>query len=173
MAVSLYDLSVASYLQTVGGVTKVLERGRAHCEATGGDPEKLVETRLHPDMLPLHFQIQSVAHHSLGAIQGVRRGEFAPPQPMAPLDYAGLQAFMAETQAGLQSLSSEEVNALQGGEMVFLFGRHRLPFTAENFLLSFSLPNFYFHATTTYDILRAEGVTLRKQDYLGRLRMKT
>ena len=78
-----------------------------------------------------------------------------------------------DTLQGLQRLSPDEVNALAGREVVFRFRDRQIPFTAENFVLSFSLPNFYFHATTAYDLLRAKGVPLAKRDFLGQLRIKS
>jgi hypothetical protein len=73
---------------------------------------------------------------------------------------------------GLKRLTAEEVNALEGRDMAFQFRDRNIPFTAETFVLSFSLPNFYFHATTAYDILRNKGVPLGKRDFMGRLRIK-
>ena len=67
MAISLYDVSVTSFLQTLGGVAGFLDKGLTHCKATGIDLNELVETRLQPDMLPFRFQVIAVAHHSLGA----------------------------------------------------------------------------------------------------------
>jgi len=172
MTPSLYDLSVASYLQTVDAVAGFLAKGLEHCTGCGADPAKMVEARLAEDMLPLRFQIVSVAHHSLGAIEGMKSGVFAPPGRVATLDYAGLQKLMADTADGLRSLSREEVDALSGRDMVFQIGDRKVPFTTDNFLLSFSLPNFYFHATTAYDLLRTNGVPLGKRDFLGRMRIK-
>ena len=89
MAIALYDLSVASYLQTLGGVAGFLERGKAHLVDNGIDPQEVVDTRLFPDMLPFAFQVLSISHHSSGAIEGLRRGRFAPPPrdlpPQLPL----------------------------------------------------------------------------------------
>jgi hypothetical protein len=65
------------------------------------------------------------------------------------------------------------VNAFEGKDVIFQIGDRKLPFTAEGFLLSFSLPNFHFHATTAYDILRSKGVKIGKRDYLGQMRMKS
>jgi hypothetical protein len=172
MAISLYDLSVASYLQTLGGVAGFLDRGLDHCRETGIDPEEIVETRLFPDMFPFRFQIWSVAHHSIGAIEGVKQGVFNPPRELPPLDYAGLQKVVADTRAALEQLTAADVNALEGRDVAFQFRDFKLPFTAENFLLSFSLPNFYFHAATAYDILRSKGVPLGKRDFMGALRLK-
>jgi hypothetical protein len=172
MAIPLYDLSVSSYLQTLGAIIGILEKGRTHFTANGVDLESIVETRLFPDMLPLRFQVQSVAHHSLGAIEGAKKGSFEPPPP-ATHDYRGLQQLVADAQAALQKLTPAEVNALEGRDVVFQLRDFKLPFTAEGFLLSFSLPNFYFHATTAYDILRTKGVPLGKRDYMGQMRLKT
>lgn len=173
MSTSLYDMTVASYLQTVGAVAGFLEKGRAHCMGNSIDPGEMVESRLVADMLPLRFQVVSVALHSIGAVEGVKKGIFSPPGETAPLDYAGLQKLVADTDRALQALDREEVNALAGRDVTFQFRDRKIPFTAEGFLLSFSLPNFYFHATTAYDILRSKGVPLGKRDFLGRLRIKS
>lgn len=172
MAISLYDASVRCFLQTIGAVERFLERGCQHLSANGVDPDAFVETRLYPDMLPFRFQVISVAHHSLGAIEGVKKGEFSPPS-MPELGYAALQNLVAGARAGLEKLTPEEVNALEGRDVIFQLRDLRMPFTGEGFLLSFSLPNFYFHATTAYDILRMKGVPLGKRDYMGQMRLKT
>jgi hypothetical protein len=172
MATSLYDLSVRSFLQTLGGVESYLDRGLSHCMENNIDPEEIVETRLFPDMLPFRFQLQSVAHHSIGAIEGVKAGVFAPPGDMPPHDYRAMQKHVSEARAALEKLDPAEVNGLEGKDVIFRFRSFEMPFTAENFLMSFSLPNFYFHATTAYDILRQKGVPLGKRDFMGQMRMK-
>ncbi len=173
MAISLYDVSVVSYLQTLGAVSGFLDRGLSYCRDNKLDPEEIVETRLHPDMLPFRFQVQSVVHHSLGAIEGIRKGVFRPPADLLPLNYLALQSLIADAGDALKRLTPAEIDAYEGGEVIFEFRNTRLPFTAEEFLLSFSLPNFHFHATTAYDILRSKGVPLGKRDYLGALRLRT
>ncbi|WP_296597146.1 DUF1993 family protein [Phenylobacterium sp.] len=172
MAISLYDCSVASFLQVLGAVQSFLDKGLAHCREAGLDPETIVDTRLHDDMLPFRFQIVSVAHHSRGALEGAKAGLFLPPGGVGELDYAGLQGLVAEARGALQGLSRDEVNALEGKDMVFRLGSREMPFTVENFLLSFSTPNLHFHATTAYDILRQSGVPLGKRDYMGQMRLK-
>lgn len=173
MAVSLYDLSVTNYLQTLGAVEGFVAKSLSHFNDNKIDANEVADMRLAPDMLPFRFQIHSAVHHSLGAIRGVQAGVFAPPPPVPSLDFAGLQKQVSEAREELQKLTPEEVNGLAGKDMVFQLRDNRLPFTAEGFLLSFSLPNFYFHATTAYDILRHKGVPLGKRDFLGRLRMKS
>ncbi len=172
MAIPLYDVSVASFLQTLGGVQGFLDKGLAHLKANDIDPGSVCGSRLYPDMLDFCFQIQSVAHHSADAIEGCKKGEFTPSGPGAERDFDSLQRLLAEARARLEAETPDEINALEGREVVFKFGEMRMPFTAENFLLSFSLPNLHFHATTAYDILRSKGVPLGKRDYMGPLRLK-
>jgi uncharacterized protein len=173
MTISFYDVSVANYLQILGAMTGVLNKGLGHCREKGIEPETIVETRLAPDMLPFSFQIHSVVHHSLGAIEGIKSGVFRPPGEKPPHTYAQLQALVAETHATLQKLQPAEVDALQANDVVFEMRGMKMPFTAVGFLLSFSLPNFYFHSTTAYDILRSKGAPLGKRDFMGALRMKS
>jgi hypothetical protein len=113
-----------------------------------------------------------VAHHSAGAIEGVKKGAFSPPSEQRPLNYVELQGLVADAREQLGKLTAAEVNALEGGDMTFQIRDFKLPFTAEGFLMSFSMPNFYFHATTAYDILRSKGVPLGKRDFMGQLRVK-
>ena len=172
MAISLYDVSVTSFLQVLGGVAGFLDKGAAHCKANNIDLNGVVETRLYQDMLPFRFQVVAVAHHSLGAIKGVKAGVFTPPGP-STADYAGLQKLIADARAELQKVSRSEIEALEGKDVVFQLGERKMPFTAENFLMSFSMPNLHFHATTAYDMLRMKGVPIGKRDYMGMPRIKT
>ena len=154
MAISLYEMSVPTYLQTLGAVSGFMEKGLAHCKECNVEPG------------------QVVAHHSFGALEALKSGVFNPPGKADPLDYAGLQKLVADTRAKLEALKPEDVNAHEGKDVAFQFGETKIPFTAETFVLSFSLPNFHFHATTAYDILRSRGVPIGKRDYMGRLRIK-
>jgi uncharacterized protein len=173
MTMSLYDATVPSFLQALTGVAGFLEKGRVHLTEKGVDLQEIVDTRLYPDMLPFWFQISSVAHHTQDAIEGVRAGAFAPGGAQPPLTYADLQKLVAAAAAALKALSPAEVNAMAGKDVIFSVGERKMPFTAEGFLLSFSIPNLHFHATTAYDILRMKGVPLGKRDYLGGMRLKT
>ena len=110
--------------------------------------------------------------HSLSAIEGVRRGVFSPDMTTPPETLTALKARIADTLAALEVIQPAEVDAFVGRDMRFASGDRRLDFTAENFLLSFSQPNFYFHATTTYDILRWKGVRIGKRNFTGKLRIK-
>lgn len=170
MSVSFYDLTVGSYIQIVESSMGFMEKARAHFDDNGIDLANIVEARIHPDMANLHFQVTSVTHHSIAALKGIKSGEFSPPN-YPDADYAKLQAMTASTLAELKVLTEEEVNALAGNSLVFKLGDNVIPFTAENFVLSFSLPNFHFHATTAYDILRAQGAPIGKRDFLGAIKI--
>ena len=172
MGISLYDVSVAGFLQTLTAVSGFLDKGAAHLGGKEGALAEMVDMRIAPDMLPFRFQIVSVVHHSRGAIEGVKAGQFSPPAGPGPSDYAGLQALVADAITTLKACSREEIEALQGKDMVFALGERKLPFVAEDFLMSFSIPNMHFHASTAYGMLRAKGVAIGKRDYLGQMRMK-
>jgi len=171
MAISFYDASVGAYLQILDSMTGVLDKGASHAADTGLDLQEVVMTRLREDMMPFHFQVVSIAHHSWGAMQAMQTGLFRPPSFDLDKDYAGLQALVTEAREGIAGLDEGEVEALSGKSMVIKIGKTEMPFTNPNFLLSFSLPNFYFHAATTYDILRMLGVPLGKRDYVGSMKM--
>ena len=172
MAIALYDVSIASYQQVLDATAAILEKGAAHAAGNGIDLSDIVTTRLREDMAPFRFQVVSVWHHSHGAVAGIRAGSFAPPPDMGELDYDGLQALVAEARDTVANVSREEMDELEGSPLLFKAGGFELPFTVENFILSFSLPNFYFHATTTYAILRMAGVPLGKLDFLGNMRLE-
>ena len=173
MSISLYDVSVATYLQVLGGVTGFLEKGKVHCEDRGMALGEIVATSLYPDMLPFRFQVVSVVHHSLGAIKGLQAGSFSPWGGPPDADYAELQQMVRDAREELAALKTDDINALEGKDMFFGMGDRKIPFTAENFVMSFSLPNLFFHATTAYDILRQKGVPIGKRDFTGPLRIKS
>jgi uncharacterized protein len=171
MALSFYDTSVQSYLQILNGLIGVLDKGFGHATESGLDPQEMVMARLHEDMMPLHFQIVSAAHHSLGALQGMQQGSFSPPSFELDMDYASLQGLVVAARDTIAEFEPAAIESLAEGELIFKLGKNELPFTNRNFLLSFSLPNFYFHATTSYSILRMLGVPLGKLDYIGQMKM--
>ncbi len=171
MNFSLYDICVPSYLQMLNAAGKVLQKGQDFCNENSLDPNELLDARLHESMLPLRSQIISVAHHSLGAIQGIQRGEFNPPVRVPDATYGDLQQRLKDTVEALEAFSPDAINELAGRPMKFKSGDFEIPFTTENFIQTFSLPNFFFHTTTAYDILRHKGVVLGKADFMGRMRI--
>lgn len=172
MALSLYDVSIGSYLQTVGALGGFLDKALAHLRETGIDPETIVETRLYPDMQPFRFQVMQVCFHATATVAALKSGAMSPPGQRPSPDYPGLQAMVAETLAALQALPRAEIDARDGTDIVFTTKDSVRVFTAGDFVLCFSLPNLHFHAATAYDILRQAGVPLGKRDFMGQLRVK-
>lgn len=172
MAFSLYAATVPSYRQILEAVSGLLVKAESFCTEKGIAPPELIQARLAADMLPFAYQVTSTAAHSLGAIEGVRKGVFSPDMTPPPETFAALKTRIAETLAALQAIDVAEVDGFLGRDMRFSFGDRHMDFTAENFLLSFSQPNFYFHATTAYDILRWKGLPIGKRDFLGKPRVK-
>jgi hypothetical protein len=172
MAFSLYAATVPSYRQILEAVIGLLGKAEAFCTERGIPPQSIIQARLADDMQPFAYQVKSTAVHSLGAIEGVRRGVFAPDTTLPPETFAALTARIVETLAALEAVEAAEVDSFVGRDVRFAFGERHVDFTAENFLLSFSQPNFYFHAATTYDILRWKGVPIGKRDFMGKTRKK-
>jgi uncharacterized protein len=172
MSFSLYSATIPAFSQTLESVLGLLEKGAAFCKDKGLAPQEIIGAQLAPDMFPFAYQVKSTAVHSLGAIEGVRRGVFSPDLTPPPADFESLKSQVAGALGALKAVDAAEIDAFMGRDMRFEFRDMRMDFTAENFLLSFSLPNFYFHTTTAYSILRWKGVAVGKRDYLGRLRLK-
>ncbi len=167
MAITLFDAFVPSCRQIIAAGLNTLGKAEAHCAEHGVAASELIGGRLAPDMAALPFQVFSVAHHSAGAIAGVRAGKFSPAAPSGEQSWDSLKAMLTEADAALAAIDAAELAGVEGKPVLFSFGTMEMPFKAENFLLSFSQPNFYFHAATMYDILRHKGVKIGKRDFTG------
>jgi uncharacterized protein len=172
VTISLYEATIPTYLQILGSVDHLIDKARAHAAEHGIAEDELVQARLADDMQPLAYQIKASAEHSRGAIEALRAGVFTPSTALPPQDFDALRAVIAHAREFLGALDPAEVNGFTGRDMRFEFRGSIIPFTGEGFLLSFAQPNFYFHATTAYDVLRNQGVKIGKRDFLGALRIK-
>lgn len=172
MAVSLYTATVPSYRQILGSVSGLLGTAESFCNEREIAPSEIIQARLAEDMLPFAYQVRATAVHSIGAIEAVRKGVFSPDMSPFPESFAALKARIAEALAALEAIEPSEIDAFVGRDMRFEFGERRIDFTAEDFLLSFSQPNFYFHATTSYAILRWKGLPIGKRNFTGQLRVR-
>ncbi|HEY5255236.1 MAG TPA: DUF1993 domain-containing protein [Acidobacteriaceae bacterium] len=172
MTFSLYAATIPSYVQILGAVLGLINKAEAFCNEKAIAPDDIIQARLASDMQPFAYQVKSTVIHSQGAIEGVRKGVFSPDTTMPPKDFAALKLRVAEGIAALQAIEAVEIDSFLGRDMRFAFGDRQINYTAENFLLSFSQPNFYFHATTTYDILRWKGIPLGKRDFMGKTRTR-
>ncbi|XWN33613.1 MAG: DUF1993 domain-containing protein [Devosia sp.] len=175
MMFSLFDLSVPTFLQTVRAIRGCLDVATNHCSENAIDPDDFVRARLIEDMAPLHFQIECVDNYSVWGLDAIRRGAFNPPDLVGAIPFSELQARTTETEAALAKFEPDEVNTWSGKklDMKIHVNPQISAFTSETYLLSFLLPNFYFHAVTAYDILRTRGVPLGKRDFEGELRFRS
>ncbi|MXO66286.1 DUF1993 domain-containing protein [Altericroceibacterium endophyticum] len=167
MPISLHAALVPSWLQILGSLNTLIDKA----EASDFTEEAIVQQRLIDDMLPFAYQVKSAVVHSQGAIEGVRKAVFSPDMTPPPASFAAMRNQISGAIHFLQNVDEAEMEGFIGAPMRFEIGEKRIDFTAENFLLSFSQPNFYFHATTAYDVLRMIGVPVGKLDYLGALRI--
>ncbi|HDR8922836.1 MULTISPECIES: DUF1993 domain-containing protein [Burkholderia cepacia complex] len=172
MTFSLYDAVIPTYVQMLGTLIHLLEKAEAHCVEYSLPPTTLINARLAEDMYPFTYQVKSAVLHSIGAIEGVRRGTFSPDRTEPPVSFDELKQRVTDARDALKLLNAEEVDSFVGRDMEFVIGEKRIPYTAENFLLSFSQPDFYFHLTIAYAILRNQGVKVGKLDFMGKTRSK-
>ena len=173
MAFSLYDATIPTYLQILGSMRTLADAAAAHCVEKGVSEADLLNSHFGEDMRPLSWQLKWASSHSIGAIEGVRKGGYSPDMAEPPADIASIKAQIDDSISALQAVTPEEMDSFVGKEMIFTIGdKLRIDFLAERFLMSFSIPNFLFHATTAYDLLRDQGVAIGKRDFLGALQME-
>lgn len=171
MPISLHDAFVPSCLQILRSVGGLIDKAEAHCADTGRDPAELIGAKLAPDMYDFAYQVKSCAVHSAGAVAAVKAGNFSPDMATPPSGFDGLRERIEGAIAQLEAEDAAAMERLAGKAMTFTIGdKLRWDFVAEQFLLSFSQPNFYFHASTAYALLRMNGVNIGKIDYLGAMR---
>ena len=170
MSFSLYEATIPSMIQLLNAGQGWIEKAKASEHSA----ETIADARLADDMHPFAYQVKSMIVHSLGAVEGVRKGQFSPDmsEPATDLEQMRLNLGAAENQ--LRALSKGEIDSFIGSDMAFVFEprNYRVEFEAEDFLLSFSQPNFYFHATTAYGLLRNLGIKVGKMDFMGQLRAR-
>ena len=167
MSLSMYDASVTVFLHNLNQLSHLLDKGQAHATAAGLDPATLIGARLADDMLPLSQQVQ-IASDTAKLAAARLTGIAAPSYEDNESTFEELKARIAKTREWLQGLSREAFAASEERAVSFKAGPTELNFVGQGYLLHFALPNFFFHVTTAYDILRHKGVAIGKRDYLGR-----
>lgn len=173
MALSLYDAFVPTCRQMLGALNGVLDKGQAFGAERGLSDDELLGAKLADDMWPLPWHARSCWVHSAYAIEQVKTGEFTPDFTQIPEGWHGMHDQVNAALASLESVEPEELESIADSPVHFVLGGKALmEFTVQNFLLSFSIPNVMFHATTAYDILRMKGVPLGKRDFMGTPRVK-
>ena len=170
MTISIYDASVGVFTPYLGSLSGLLDRAAEFAEAKRIDPSILLHTRLYPDMYDLTHQVGEAVRHAARAcalLAGVEPAQVSDVEP----DLAELKARISAAIDFMGTLRPEGINGAGEKPVVFRFrnGSEQV-FTGQSLLLTFSVPQFFFHVTTAYDILRHCGVGLVKKDFLGRPR---
>ena len=166
MTISMYQASVPVFIRMLGNLAAILEKAAAHCAARKIDPAVLLNYRLYPDMFAFARQVQVACDH---ARNGAARlaGMEAPRLENSERTFAELVARVRDTIAYLETFAPAQIDGSEAREVVVRRGETVNTYAGLDYLLNRTLPNFYFHVTTAYDILRHNGVELGKRDYLG------
>lgn len=167
MTISMYESSVGIFSQYLGNLSDILDRAAAHAAERRIDPSILLRSRLYPNMYDLTHQVGEASRHAVLAcalLSGAEPPAFGDSEP----DFPELKSRIATVIAFMQSLRPAAINDTAEKEVVFTFrnGSTR-KFSGKSLLLTFSVPQFFFHVTTAYDILRHNGVDLAKKHFLG------
>jgi uncharacterized protein len=163
MPVSLYHVSVPVYAHFLQSLAGILDKAAAHAEEKKVKPEALLQARLFSDMWSFAEQVRAACNH---ATRGPARVSGVPIPEFAGKDasFAELKARVQWALGFLKGLKAEQFEGGSERALEIPLGERKLKTTGERYLLYFSLPNFYFHATTAYDILRHNGVPVTKLD---------
>ncbi len=166
MTISMYQVSVPVFARSLGALSGILSKAESFAEARKFDQAVLLATRLYPDMFPLGVQVGQVCTHAargVAQLAGLVQPEFGATE----VTLAALKDRVGKTLDFVRSATPAQIDGTEDKDIVLKFGTREMPFKGEQFLLGFTLPNFFFHYTTAYDILRSLGVEIGKRDFMG------
>lgn len=168
MTLSMYQASIPTFIHGFTNLNTLLDKAAAFCEERKIEQSVLVGARLYADMLPLSRQVQiasDIVRRGVARIAGVE----APSMEDKEASFAELKARVATTIAYLQSFTPTQIDGTEGKKIELKVAGNDLAFNGQDYLLKFVIPNFYFHVTTAYAILRHNGVAIGKMDFLGNI----
>lgn len=166
MSLTMYQASIPAFIRMLENLSAILDKAAAHAEAKSIDPTIFVNARLAPDMYPLSRQIQ-IATDIVKGCAARLSGIEVPSYEDNETTFAELKARIVKTMDFLQSVSEDHINSSEEREIILKIHSKDIKFLAQSYLFNFVIPNFYFHVTATYAILRHNGVDLGKMDYMG------
>ncbi len=166
MTLSMYQASAPRFLNTLKNLSAILDKAKAHAAARKIDELALTGARLYPDMLPMTSQIQIACDTAKGAVARLA-GVEVPKHEDTEKTFDELKARIAKTAAFIETCKPAQIDGSEAKTIELKLGRLEVKWNGLQYLCGFALPNFYFHATTAYDILRHNGVELGKRDYIG------
>lgn len=166
MSISMYQASVPAFIRMLNNLAAILDKALAHADARKIDPAVLLGSRLYPDMLPLVRQVQIASDTAKGC--AARLAGVEPPKyEDNEQTFADLAARIQKTVAYLETFSAEQIDGSEERMVTLPMHSGPMTFVGQSYLQGYALPNFYFHVTTAYAILRHNGVEIGKRDYLG------
>ena len=168
MTISMYQASVPCFVRTLGNLSAILDKAQAHVDAKKLDATALTSYRLYPDMLPMTRQVQIACDAAKGLVARLS-GLENPVHEDTEKTLVELQARIAKTLAFVQSVTPAQLDGTEEKDIVVKRGDTETHYKGMQYLLGNALPNFYFHVTTAYNILRHNGVEIGKRDYLGKV----
>lgn len=166
MTVSMYDIAVPAMQRVMRNLIAVLDKAEAHATARKIHEEVFANARLAPDMFPLKRQVQIVsdtAKMTVARLAGIK----APKWEDNETSFAELKARLQKSIEFLASFEAAQFDGAKGRDISFNLGCEPNVLNGQAYLLTYAFPNFFFHVTTAYDILRHHGVEIGKRDYLG------
>ncbi|MBC3271868.1 MULTISPECIES: DUF1993 domain-containing protein [Pseudomonas] len=167
MTISLYAASVPVFQQMLNALSDVLKKAEAHATEKNIDANAFLQARLYPDMFPLVRQVQIAVDFAKGVSARLAEVEL-PKYDDSETTFADLQALIAKVLAFIGEIKPEQINGKEGIEIVTRPGTPKEKrFSGQSYLLTYGLPQFFFHVTTTYALLRHNGVEVGKRDYMG------
>jgi uncharacterized protein len=166
MSLDMYQASIPVFVRMLDNLSSILDKGAAFAEAKKIDPTVLITARLAPDMFPLSRQVQ-IATDMVKGCAARLAGLEVPSYEDNETTFTELQARIAKTVTFLQSINTEQINGSEERIVTLKLRGKEIDFQGQPYLLHFVLPNLYFHITTTYAILRHNGVELGKIDFIG------
>ena len=166
MTISMYQASVPRFVNILGNLSNILDKAQVHADTKKLDTASLTTYRLFPDMLPMTTQVQIACDAAKGVVARLAGVEI-PAYEDNEKTLADLKARIAKTIAFIQTVMPGQIDGTEDKEIVIKRGDKETRYKGMQFLLGHALPNFYFHVTTTYNILRHNGIEIGKRDYLG------
>ncbi len=166
MPISMYQASAPRFASILRNLSAILDKAQAHAEAKKIDPLALTQARLFPDMFPLTRQVQIACDTAKGAVARLAGVEI-PRHDDTEQTFAELKARIAKTLAFVESVKPAQIDGSDEKEVTLKMRGQDVKLKGLQYLLGQAYPNFYFHVTTAYDILRHNGVELGKRDYIG------
>ena len=166
MATSMYQASAPAFLQMLSSLSAILDKAEAYAAERKIDPAVLLGWRLAPDMFALTSQVQIATDHAKGFCARLA-GVEVPKYPDDETTFADLRARIATTIDFVRGFEPSDIDGSEERDITLTAGTRELRFKGQQYLVHFVLPNFYFHVTTAYAILRHCGVPIGKRDYMG------